>query len=290
MLKHATKSYTNTLATIYKHPSAMKKLLLCALTILAFSCSSSDEAEILENQDTLDSYLLYYMNYPKETNPVDLTKLVTITKNNEGIITERIGGVYDANLDPAVGFKYFFSEKIYDELTYQDNTIIIEKKSMDSDLVIPTCKRTLIFDENQKIIQKTIETSAPDKTDTIDFQYNVNGKISKILYKGPNIPKETSFYFNNNENLDSIVTIEYELESDKTIKTLERFENYDSAENPIKELFIFEELFYRSLSRNNYSLHWFEVFITTPSSSSFSSTYREWDLKYDANGKVIFDE
>jgi len=268
----------------------MKKILLCSLTILAFSCSSSDEAEILENQDTLDSYLLYYMNYPKEINLTDLTKLVTITKNNEGVITERIGGVYDANLDPSVGFKYFFSEKIYDELTYKNNTIIIEKKSMDSDLVIPTYKRTLIFDENQKIIQKTIETSAPEKTDTIDFQYNVNGKISKILSKGPNIPKETSFYFNNNENLDSIVTIKYELESDKTIKTLERFENYDSAENPIKEFFLFEELFYRSLSRNNYSLHWFEVFITTPSSSGFSSTYREWDLKYDANGKVIFDE
>ncbi|MBC31503.1 MAG: hypothetical protein CMH48_11740 [Muricauda sp.] len=249
-----------------------------------------EEMEESDDRQNIFNYIISYMNYPNGIPFSDLSKKISIFRNEGGQITKRTGGIYNPNVAPETGISYFYDDSISDEVIYDENKIIIEKLSNNPELDIPVFKRTFILDSNNNIIQKIIETSDPVKTDTLDFEYNLNGKISKILYKTLTIPKESSFYYNNNENLDSIVTVEYDEELDRTIKTRERFENYDSAENPIKEFLIFEELFYRSLSKNNYSLYWFEVFTTTPSSSSFSSTYREWNLKYDADGNILFDE
>ena len=248
--------------------------------------SSSSDIFNFTTQEDIYRYKLYYMQYPYETNINDLTRSASITRNNEGSIIERNGGVFDANLDPAVGFTYRFSEDIYDEITYIGGKIILEKKSNDPQLIIPTFKRTLFLNQNQQIIQKIIETSESPVIDTLNYEYDLSGKLSSIK---TNL-KESFFYFNNNDNLDSIISNKYNDQMQLIEKTLEKFEDYDNAVNPIKNLSIFEELFTRSLSVNNYSFYLFEKTTITQNSQSFFSTYREWNLIYDNNGNVLFNE
>lgn len=291
----------------------MRQILLFAILLLVIACSSSDNNEAneivgVENEENIDnddndltggdteipnninSYMLYYMQYPRQTNPGDLTKLVSIKRNNENSITRRTGGVYDANLDPAVGFQYRFSVRIYDEVIYKENMVIIEKKSDDPTLVIPIFKRTLILDQNQRIVQKIIETTEPNKIDTLDLDYNASGKLSTMISRDNTNPKEIFFYLNSKDNLDSIVTNEYNEELVLTKKIIEKFMDYDNSENPTKDLFIFEELFPRSLSANNYSFYFLDEHTITPNSAQRFSTYREWNLKYKNDGSVIFNE
>ena len=105
---------------------------------------------------------------------------------------------------------------------------------------------------------------------------------------------DASYYYTNN-NLDSIVTIEHDYIEQEHIyipkrKRVETFSNYDNSNNPLKSLFIFEETFKRSLSKNNYRTYkkdeyYFIDEIVIPS-SSFQVSHI---LKYDMNGRIRFD-
>jgi len=248
--------------------------------------STSSEIFLFTTEENIYSYILYYMQYSTQTFIGDLTKSVSIKRDNEGSIIRRDGGIYDANVPPSVGFKYLFSEEIYDEITYRGNEIILKKQSNDPQIVIPIYKRTFIKNQNQKIVQKIIETSQPFRIDTLNFEYDLSGKLSSIK---TNL-KESFFYFNANDNLDSIVSNKYNSQMELIEKTLEKFRGYDNAANPTIGFSIFEELFTRSLSANNYSSYLFEKTIITPNSHFYSSRYREWNLKYDNNGNIIFNE
>ncbi|MBF1098480.1 MAG: hypothetical protein HXL37_09260, partial [Riemerella sp.] len=68
------------------------------------------------------------------------------------------------------------------------------------------------------------------------------------------------------------------------------FSNYDNAENPLKELGIFDEVFIRSLSKNNYRKYQkFSVNFSIPLNKidTVSRQERTWDFKY-LNGKPVF--
>ena len=68
------------------------------------------------------------------------------------------------------------------------------------------------------------------------------------------------------------------------------FSNYDNAENPLKELGIFDEVFIRSLSKNNYRKYQkFSVRFSIPLNKidTVSRQERTWDFKY-LNGKPVF--
>ena len=295
--------------SLLKKPNHTIAILLLVLFFQTISCStsevneepnemeSSDENEAPEaeeesaDKNTTFVYILSYMDYPSGVFFPDQSEKISIIQNDEGQITQRLGGVYNANVDPAAGVSYFFDEMIVDQVTYTDNQIIVEKVSEDEAIPIPVFKRTFILDQDNNISQKIVETSDPVSIDTLDFEYNGNGKISKMTNRSLTLPKETSFYYNNNQNIDSIVTVEIDVESDITTTTLERFDNYDTSENPIQEFSIFEELFYRSLSRNNYSRYWFQVETLRPGGRSFfGSAFIDWDFKYDPDGNILFDE
>ncbi|WP_420400956.1 hypothetical protein [Flagellimonas sp.] len=233
-----------------------------------------------------EGYLLYYMNYPLGINPPDLLKKVQIEYDAENRIVGRVGGIYDAQVDPAVGFKYSFSEKVVDEISHVDNTIIVERKSLDSEIMVPAFKSTFILDEEDKIIQKIIEDSELNTKDTLDFEYDPLGRIQRLVSRDMLLQKEVVFYFNAVSNLDSIVTREYDVEEDESTITKEEFGDYDFTENPLGHLNLFEETFTRSLSRNNYT----HYFICQWKPSSGSCWERRWTLKNDDSGRVRFDQ
>ena len=68
------------------------------------------------------------------------------------------------------------------------------------------------------------------------------------------------------------------------------FSNYDNTENPLKELGIFDEVFIRSLSKNNYRKYQkFTVGFSIISNKidTISRQEQTWDFGY-LNGKPVF--
>lgn len=69
---------------------------------------------------------------------------------------------------------------------------------------------------------------------------------------------------------------------------MEHFSEYDNAENPLKNLVIFEETFYRALSKNNFKRYDRKEYNSADELTGTS--FRTWTLQYDSNGKVKFDQ
>lgn len=70
-------------------------------------------------------------------------------------------------------------------------------------------------------------------------------------------------------------------------KVVEEFSNYDSAINPIKNLSLFEETFYRSLTNNNFRKYERKEYDVDNNLILFS--FKNWTLIYDESGKVKFE-
>ncbi|OYX26246.1 MAG: hypothetical protein B7Z06_05990, partial [Flavobacteriales bacterium 32-35-8] len=107
---------------------------------------------------------------------------------------------------------------------------------------------------------------------------------------------EDALYYYSNNNLDSIVTIRQNYKEQTGIyaptrKSVEIFGNYDNESNPTKNLFMFDETFKRSLSKNNYASYRNSVYTysidgvlnSVPSSESGKT----WTYAYDEEGNII---
>ncbi|MET7029516.1 hypothetical protein [Sediminicola luteus] len=279
----------------------MKKyILLPVLLILITACSKPEQTinnpERIGTEDPKDtenisqvmsSYKLGYMMFPAKMDYRDLDKLVLLERDADNQVIKRVGGMYEA-FNEMIGFSYDFSEKIYDEVSHETDRIIVKRSTTDPEIVLPEFVRTYILGEEDKILQKIIDT--PEQKDTLDYNYDADGKLSTIISRNTLNPKHIQISLNSSGNLDTLKTFYYDNEMNLEKKVIETFNGYDQAENPIKDLSIFEELFYRSLSTNNYTFYM--IMETTYYNGGWKgySTYREYSLKYDIKGQVMFEE
>lgn len=72
------------------------------------------------------------------------------------------------------------------------------------------------------------------------------------------------------------------------LKTVEIFSEYDNAENPLKNLVIFEETFFRALSKKNFKRYDKKEYNAV--NELIGASFTTWTLLYDSNGKVKFDQ
>lgn len=267
----------------------MKRSCIIVLMMIIVGCNSEGDIQsnLEANQNyNIEKYFFYYMDSPEGT-LIDPSSdnLVKLEYNNDLKIIKRNGSF--AKLDPSSGFNYLFVSNIYDQLTYTGNEILIEQKSTLINFTLAKFERKLILDNNNRIIKKTIyKEFAVQSKDTIIFSYDSSGKLSETIKGKLNGNNEKAkFYYDQINNLDSIVTKKYNqinLES----KTVEIFSNYDTSSNPLKNLIIFEETFNRSLSKNNYKKY--EIKIYDQANEIVYTSFRIWVLKYDSNGNVKF--
>jgi hypothetical protein len=294
-----------------------KRIILIVIYLFVISCDRNDI--LIENPKQTISYLTNYMDYSHLPDgkifhivPSVPNGLVEIEFEGRNIARKK-GGYGEL---PSLGV-YFFSTEIVDEVFYNKNKIRIDKKSYstDIDFVYPNL-RIIELDNNGLMIKKTnnIVQHALNTGDTIysiitkEYTYN----SEKLLVKTHQTQKElnssalhmpsnnilsyadASYHYTNN-NLDSIVTIEHDFveQNDTYIpkrKIVETFSNYDASENPLKSLYIFEETFKRSLSKNNYGTYrrdeYYFIDETVMHSSSSQISYL---LKYDIQGNIRFD-
>lgn len=280
----------------------MKKISLIIATFFLLACSKENDLAADDNQ--IKSYHMWYMmDYPSlsgvPSNPDDILIKLEYSNNK---ISKRIGDV------SSTSFVSLFAEHIYDELSYSHNKIVIEKKS--SKLNIDPYVRTIDLNTDGTILKKTsykfVAPGVYTHIDTITTDYFYDSKklliktysTKKINYSlSPNNLKyyETAlFYYNENKNLDSIVTTRYSFKDYKNSyelsqKVLETFSNYDTSINPTKNLNIFQETFIRSLSNNNFRTYGKDVYVGSPLRLS-STNVRNWNYVYDTEGNIRFDK
>ncbi|MFA5298054.1 MAG: hypothetical protein WC389_07580 [Lutibacter sp.] len=247
------------------------------------SCSTDDIPD-QPKQQLMESYYISYMHYPFGILPINTIAYIEYNSNNK--IIKRKGGILE--IDPASGYTYSFSDEIFDELSYQTNKIIIERKTSSTEYQMSKFKRFFSLNNEGKIVQKITETE--DYKDTINFNYNPAGQLISSKLEKKHYPTESFYYYNAQKNLDSIITKTSFLSSTGISlieKTVEIFKDYDNASNPTNNMMFFEELFYRSLSKNNYSTYSkIEYDINNKRTGAYES---HWYFIYDEDGNIRFD-
>lgn len=263
--------------------------ILLSICILFTSCSE-DTNSSPENAYHINAYFFRYMDYPEGTSQ-SMTyddNLAKINYDNSYKILKRIGGF--RAIDQATGSSYFFSSDIYDTITYSQNQILVKQKLNSTIFHVPLFERKLILNNQGKVIKKLIYREYFDLpiVDTVYYSYNSLGNLMETRKgKVEHITESSKYYFNENKNLDSIVTKKYYLEYLEQ-KTVEIFSDFDNANNPLKNLFIFEETFNRSLSKNNYRKYEIKKYRDTNNYEE-ESTIKTWNLIYDNQGEVKFE-
>lgn len=276
---------------IYPHFS---RLFLILFSLFLISCNNETETNEENTITHISRFKAKYMEYPdpltympSESEP----EIVTLEYDNGKIVKKMGDIIYGVSTS---GIPYMLSKKIYAHVAYANNKITITKKFTVPDM-ISNYKKELFLSGNQ--IEKIVKYDPNQNSgyDTISIYYN-NQKIIKTISRY-NYPKgESVYHYNSNNNLDSIITRYYQYDDltdtmyiDYNSKSRNKitFSEYDNADNPLKNLIIFDETYYRALSQNNYKKIKYQSFNNT--GTVISSTEKNWNLIYQ-NGNVDFSQ
>jgi hypothetical protein len=259
-------------------------ILLVVLLILAMSCAYD---ELARTRD-MDQYHVRFMLYPVGfLIPLDEPPIVRLTFNEQRQIVKRSGGLVPSSY--FTGFDYIFMGEVYDELTYGKDVITIQRKEGPSGLDLAYTK--YIYFRGDKILRMVVLNPT---TEVITYPYynaaglifktvettwrNVNGEfvyqntiVKDLIYEGGNLIRVEG------TQTDAI---------NNRTTTLELFSEYDAAPNPTTNLRIFDEVFYRSLSKNNFRKYSLER--RNSSGNVFATRNSSWELTYDNDGVPVF--
>jgi len=241
----------------------VKKYFLVILSIVLLSCRNDETNNSSEaNQYNITEYKADYMNYRNLNYGIDSYTLfsgenVKLEYSN-GRISKRITNLFVTRNDQPQPIYY----NTTDEITYDNNKINIIFKS-DNESFFPTYQKQITLD-GDRISQILVNKS--NTKDTLKFTYN-NNVLNFVTVYNKGIKSKSTFYFNANKNVDSIVTkygninyvsdTNYSYSFNETAKKRKKviLSNYDNYKNPLKNLIIFDETFFRSLSENNYKFY-----------------------------------
>ncbi len=267
------------------------KLLSIFGILAALGCESDSN---VSTPPAITSYKFQYMNFPNATYSVTsegepLDKLDVIYSN--GKIIKLIGGI--SEMDPASGFSYIFRKHLFKKISYSGNTVTITDQLDSNTFTVYENKKTIEMDAQHKILSKINHSNFDSfANDTLTYFYQ-NNLLTRIEYHNRRLQKKSLFYYNAAKNLDSIVTSiptiwghPWTFDPTNKTRTVAKFENYDTATNPLKRFGIFEETFYRSLSKNNYRKYTATDYDSNGEEMGFDT--KEWTFIYQ-DGQINFE-
>lgn len=264
----------------------MKNISLIFILLFILSCDRNDNnlEKIPENKQFISGYFPYYM--------VDLLK--NMEENSYKVILENDGNHYTKKKYSGflnVGNGVISLDTREDIISTEDNEIKVEQK----DRVI-TNYHFVVKMKNNKMIEK-ITTNYKNK-DTLVYTYE-NQQLRTIINRNNGIRYKAKIYYNTRNNVDSILItynsgVEYNHQGnpyhifDENRKPSQKIvlSDYDSYDNPLKNLGYFDDLFIRSLSRNNFRKY--RRYGYDNNGNIISESGSDWTLRYE-NGKVKFD-
>lgn len=238
----------------------MKKYLYFLPFILLWSCNNEDDVIITVENNAFTAYPKGY--FITTIDGYDTIKLEY--QNNK--VTKRIGEWLA--IGPYSGYDYKFSKSLETHVNYTDKTASLTKVSKLDWYQYPNDTYVYTFN-NQQISEATLTYKAkPNYTEKYVYVYE-NNQIKHIdflvtdHYYTNDLKNRRDFYFNTKGNLDSLVYREAEynlydegippyIDYKKKERKVITFSNYDQSQNPFQNLGVFTDLYYKSLSKNNF--------------------------------------
>src|SRR5687767_12242463 len=103
-----------------------KTLFLVIVTLTFTGCIIEDDDPSI-SLPALNSYRIQYMDYPGPVMPntTEPKNIVNLEYDAFGNVIKRWGDLMPVN--PGTGYNYYFSEGLFDEITYQGDQVIITK-------------------------------------------------------------------------------------------------------------------------------------------------------------------
>lgn len=273
-----------------------KSLLLATLLVMA-SCSDNDEMPIDNSQQTVtEKTNKISWNYPV-LSPVfnELEQNYIFEYDSQGRVSKKIGGKLE--LSGSTGFPYAYSKSVYTMVTYTGNTATMKNYSSNPSFNVQLKERRFEFDNQGRVIKLVIPQVNNSYMDQyLTYTYDASGKLIEILTQYPNAPYDPNdpqdyiltylekFIYNNSGNLEKATKTEKHNNVDEYITNEITFDNFDSAPNPFKNLGLFEDYFYFSLSKNNPQRRISKEY--QPYSSEFFLNQSNWTNQYNTNGSL----
>ncbi|MBZ4042758.1 hypothetical protein [Flavobacterium hibisci] len=259
---------------------------LSLLSFLYFTSCSTDENN-KETDNDLKSYSTEYMDYSNLM--VGSIGSVKLEYDSQRRIIKKNGGF--SPLPASLGNEtYIFSPDVTEAIVYTNNEIKITRNIPNINLFF---ERKIVVDNQNRIIKKIIYKQDPELNDSIFYTYNNLNQIDETikLYGKPNylskFSQKAKYYYNPQQNLDSIVTVNFEEGQQVTgVRIVEKFSNYDNAANPLKKLILFDETYYRAISKNNYSKY---EKLSYSNDKLTEKTNKNYQYRYDASGNIMYD-
>ena len=259
----------------------MKKyLFLFILAGFVFSCTKKHEEVVPPYQ--LNAYNPYFMIYYKYSGVILDTDKIKLEYYPDAKLKKRVGDIVDLPVPP-YPYSHGFIGDIIDTFTYTDNMIRVHRvnRGASNGLNHDIFTRTYYM-ENGRVVKMVMQT--PDRgyfDDSTFYFYNSKGLLDSTVCLGRFKTLTKKYYFDSNGNLEKVLGNYHSY-----YLTEEHFSGYDNSDNPLKALIGLEEMFYRSLSRNNFTFYSMKKIDTDKSPSYY--TEMQWDLQYDGNNLPIF--
>jgi hypothetical protein len=268
----------------------MKKIIFILIITLFIGCTN-DESNSENNINYINISINEYNFNLNEGSQYNYAPNNIIFDKLNGNVVKRKG--YPITASTISGSQNYFTYNIYDTIYKENNKITLFKKVIPFNGItaISPDKKEFFLHNNGKINYKINykEEYTNSDNDTLYFNYS-NEKIIQTYSKAYGYKtKESDFYYNTNENLDSIVTKFYYYDSQlnqillSPTREVETFEGYDTSMNPFSSLTIFDDMFKRSLSKNNYSKH-----NITQYNPYFVKYTKNLTLQHDSMGNLIY--
>lgn len=256
-------------------------ILLLITSLFLISCSSDDN----NSNNLIGSYNKIYMHNSTNSNP--------LISNNYNIDLE-----YNSNGKPSNRIDNNGVIEVYDEIIYSGNSVRVEKK-INHEFYTQADNERIFYINNQGNIERKVFYDLAENIYNItevnyfyDNEDKIERAVSTLVDSNGNAYTESLYYFNNDKNLDSIVTRSYQDYSDGNGfvswgRTVESFSDYDTADNPLKHLGVFDEIFLRTLSENNYTKYSKNTYDDDGNIMTYINN--QWDFYYDESGRIRYD-
>lgn len=276
----------------------MKIQLLCFAILMAFASCSSNNDEILTEKEQVENKInavnKISWNFPVLTpSSPGYDPNYTFEYDVQGRVVRKNGGVFST--DASTGFGSVFTNTIYTTISYSGNTAVMGTYSLDP-LFIPSLdERKFEFDNQGKIIKSFFPDSSHYFDRQLTYNYNSLGRLVEILTEYPNMPYDPTepndyvltfiekFSYDTSGNLTRAVTTERNNNADIWVVKEIEFSDFDTAQNPLKGLDVFEDYFYLSLSKNNPKKKVIKKYVA---GNLVSDQYQIWTSQYNSNGTL----
>lgn len=268
-------------------------ILIMMLPLTFLACRKSDTAPAAS---AVDSMRMQYLLSSLERQPLGGSVIIDPATGVapqvyftyvDGKAARRDGGFMSVPM--GAGWAYKYTRDIFDVATYYRDSVIIRADDLLPNINVTPNKRKLILENGR--LRYRIYYSGPDlsDTDTIKISYNSSGKVSQAESFFNLSYTVKTFTYNAAGNLTQVNGSTYARDTNQKLReTVETFEGYDNSANPLKQLWLWDDLFYRSLSNNNFTKFSF-METQLDASGTLIATNRStaaWTFKYDNKGRI----